>query len=74
MVIVFQTDTVHVGKEGAAFVVCRFRFRGGETAIGLFLIHHAFQPGVVHGGFGAEHHHVRGIQHFAFVKDKATGR
>ncbi|MNC63825.1 hypothetical protein D3C75_1139780 [compost metagenome] len=72
--IVLQINTVHVGKKGAAFVVRGFRFRGSKTAVGLFLIHHAFQPGVVHCSFSAEHHHVRRIQHFAFVKHKSTRR
>ena len=49
-------------------MVCRFRFRGIKATIGLFLIDNALQPGVVHRGFRAEHHHVRSIQHFAFVE------
>ncbi|SSM35532.1 Uncharacterised protein [Klebsiella pneumoniae] len=59
---------MHIGKESATLVVSGFCVRGGETAIGLFLIHHALQPGVVHRGFRAEHHHVRGVKNFTFVE------
>lgn len=40
LIVIFQLFTVHIGKEGAALVVSGFCVRGGETAIGLFLIHH----------------------------------
>ncbi len=73
VVVIFQLFAMHVGKEGAAFVVCGFGFRGGETAIALFLIHHALQPGIVHRRFGAEHHDVGSIQHFTFVEYKTAG-
>jgi hypothetical protein len=39
-------------------VVGGFRFRRRKTAIGIFLIDHFFQPGVVIGGFRAEDYHV----------------
>ena len=45
-----------------------------EAAIGLFLVHHALKPGVVHCGFGAEHHHVGGIENFTFVKHVGAAR
>ena len=68
LVVIFQIHAVHVGKIAAAFVVRGFSFWRGETAVSLFLIDNALKPGIVHRGFRAEHHHVRGIQHFAFVK------
>ncbi len=73
MVVIFQLFAMHVGKEGTAFMVCGFSFRGSETTIALFLIHHALQPCIVHCRFGAEHHDVGSIQHFTFVEYKAAG-
>ena len=55
-------------------MVCRFGFGVSEAAIGLFLIDHALKPGVVHRGFGAEHHHVGGIENFTFVKHVGAAR
>ena len=68
LVVIFQIHAVHVGEIGAALVVCGFGFRRVETAIGLFLIHDALQPGVIQRGFRAEHYHVGSIQHFTFVE------
>ena len=72
LVIVVTIFTVQVGKESAAFVVRGFRFRRRKTAVGIFLVDDFFQPGIVDGGFGAEYHHMRSIQHFTFVKHVAA--
>ena len=72
LIVIFQLFAVHIGKEGATLVVSGFCVRSGETAIGLFLIHDALQPGVVHRGFRAEHHHVRGVKNFTFVEHVGT--
>lgn len=75
VVSVFKIFAVHIGKEGAAFVITRFRFRRRETAVGLLLIDHAFQPGIVQLGFCAENNHVRSIENFTFVEHVgAAGR
>ena len=70
--VVVTFFTVQVGEEGAAFVVSGFGFWRRKTAIGIFLIHHFFQPGIVDRGFRAEYHYVRSIQHFAFVEHVAA--
>ena len=72
LIVILQLFAVHIGKESATLVVSGFCVRGGETAIGLFLIHDALQPGVVHRGFRAEHHHVRGVKNFTFVEHVGT--
>ncbi len=50
-------------------MVSGFGFRGGEASVGLFLVHHALQPGVVHGRFGTENHDMRSIKNFTFVEN-----
>ena len=68
-----QIFTVHIGEELTAFIVRRFGFRRGKATIGIFLVNNQLQPGIVHCGFRAEHHDVRGIKHFTFVEHVIVG-
>lgn len=71
--IIMQIFTVHIGEEFAAFIVRGFRFRRGKAAIGIFWSTTCFSQGIVHRGFRAEHHDVRGIKHFALVEHVIIG-
>ncbi len=64
---------MHIGEKAATFIICRFSFRRSETAISIFLIDDALKPCVIHCGFGAEDHHMGGVQHFAFVERVVSG-
>ena len=75
LIVIFQLFAVHIGKEGAAFVVAGFGFRSGKTAIGVFLINNFFQPRIVHRGFRTEHDNVGSVEDFTFVEHVgAAGR
>lgn len=75
VVSVVKIFAVNIGKEGAALVVTRFGFRRREAAVGLLLVDHALQPGIVQLGFGTENNHVGRIEDFTFVENVgAAGR